>query len=121
MITEVAFDTATWDGRATFDGQTLADIYFLEASGDGVAFTPVPLTFTGAFTASTASAAGLAAQAVRIGLRVRTESSGNADQNVWSSQILENRLTTAVPEPASAGLVAAGLLAIGSRRRRAGR
>ncbi|MEM1099822.1 MAG: PEP-CTERM sorting domain-containing protein [Planctomycetota bacterium] len=49
----------------------------------------------------------------------RLESSGNQDQNVWSSQIFDITLTSApIPEPGSLALVGMGGLALVARRRR---
>ncbi len=45
FITDVAFTTVTWDGRRSFDLQSLSDIYSLETSSDGVTFEAATLGF----------------------------------------------------------------------------
>lgn len=119
---EITMNTYAWNGRATFDSQTLEDIFTVEISDNGVDFTPIALNFSGALPAdenNVASASGFSAQYVRVGLLARLESSGNQDQNVWSSQIFDITLTSApIPEPGSLALVGMGGLALVARRRR---
>ncbi|MEO0963507.1 MAG: PEP-CTERM sorting domain-containing protein [Planctomycetota bacterium] len=127
-FTGVEIDTATWDGRSNFDGQSESDIYMVQLSDDGVTFgAPIVLGFTTpvvssnpGFVLSTGSADGFFADYVRISILSRVEAAGSGANDPWSSRIEEIRLTSGViPEPASLALVGAGVALAGLRRRRA--
>lgn len=122
----IEIDTATWDGRAVNDGQTLEDIYMVQLSDDGVTYgAPIVLSFTAPVTSSnagfdlsTGSASGFTADYVRVSILSRVESAGSGFNDPWSSRIEEIRLTSAVPEPGSMALLGlGGLLAVTRRRR----
>ncbi|MEM9882247.1 MAG: PEP-CTERM sorting domain-containing protein [Planctomycetota bacterium] len=125
-FTEIEIDTNTWNGRNSNEGQLLDDIYSVEVSDDGVNFTPITLSFAGdfptdpngnGFATNTGSADGFFARFVKVGIAARVEGSGSANNDNWSSEVLEVRLITAVPEPGSMALLSLGGLLVTRRRR----
>lgn len=129
VFTGIELDVNTWNGRNQFDGQTLADIYTVEVSDDGINFSPITLAFTGdfpeleptdGFALNTGSATGFQGQFVKVGILARVEAAGAPDNNNWSAEVFEVRLTsTPIPEPASASLLAVAAPLLMRRRRKA--
>lgn len=114
-------DARYWDGRTNFDGQSPSEVFTYQLSDDGVNFGPVqiltfdPVTGSGVFE-TTGTSGAFQADYVRINLLARTESAGSGFNDPWSSQLSSVTLTSAVPEPASAGLLA--LVGLAAMRRR---
>ncbi|MEM7577977.1 MAG: PEP-CTERM sorting domain-containing protein [Planctomycetota bacterium] len=115
-------DARFWDGRTSNDGQVPSDVFTYQLSDDGVNYGSVqtltfdPITGSGIFD-TTGTSAPFEADYVRINLLARTESAGSGSNDPWSSQLSSVTLTSAVPEPASAAVVLAGLVGCGLRRR----